>query len=67
MTKWSFLGMNWQILGLSGRGPPVWVFCGGFIPHATLHVVVGRGRAVTSAAWGLAAVSVALLVIKHVH
>jgi hypothetical protein len=29
--------------------------------------VVGRGRAVTGAAWGLAAVSIALLVIEHVH
>jgi AGZA family xanthine/uracil permease-like MFS transporter len=39
----------------------------GFILHAALHAVVGRGRAVTGAAWGLAAVSIALLVIEHVH
>lgn len=39
----------------------------GFILHAALHVVVGRGREVTAAAWGLAAVSIALLVIEHVH
>ena len=37
----------------------------GFILHAVLHVVAGRARAVTAAAWGLAAVSVALLVIEH--
>lgn len=39
----------------------------GFILHAALHLVVGRGRVVTGAAWGLAAVSVALLVIEHVY
>lgn len=39
----------------------------GFILHAALDAVVGRGRVVTGAAWGLAAVSVALLVIEHVH
>jgi AGZA family xanthine/uracil permease-like MFS transporter len=39
----------------------------GFILHAALHAVVGRARAVTTAAWGLAAVSIALLVIEHVH
>ena len=39
----------------------------GFTLHAALHLVVGRGRTVTAAAWGLAAVSVALLVIEHVH
>ena len=39
----------------------------GFILHAALHVVAGRAREVTSAAWGLAAVSVALLVIEHAH
>lgn len=39
----------------------------GFILHAALHVVTGRARAVSTAAWGLAAVSVALLVIEHVH
>ena len=37
----------------------------GFILHAALHVVAGRARQVTAAAWGLAAVSVALLVIEH--
>jgi hypothetical protein len=31
-----------------------------------LHAVAGRARDVTSAAWGLAAVSVILLVIEHV-
>jgi AGZA family xanthine/uracil permease-like MFS transporter len=39
----------------------------GFILHAGLHLVVGRGRDVTAAAWGLAAVSVVLLVIEHGH
>jgi AGZA family xanthine/uracil permease-like MFS transporter len=39
----------------------------GFILHAALHAVVGRARAVTTAAWGLAVVSIALLVIEHVH
>jgi AGZA family xanthine/uracil permease-like MFS transporter len=39
----------------------------GFILHAVLHLVTGRGREVTSPAWGLAAVSVVLLVIEHVH
>lgn len=39
----------------------------GFILHAALHVVAGRAREVTAAAWGLAVVSVALLVIEHVH
>jgi AGZA family xanthine/uracil permease-like MFS transporter len=37
----------------------------GFILHAALHVVAGRTREVTAAAWGLAAVSIALLVIEH--
>ena len=37
----------------------------GFILHAALHAVAGRAREVTAAAWGLAAVSVALLVIEH--
>jgi AGZA family xanthine/uracil permease-like MFS transporter len=37
----------------------------GFILHAALHVVVGRARQVSTAAWGLAAVSIALLVIEH--
>ena len=39
----------------------------GFILHAALHALVGRGREVSSPAWGLAGVSVALLVIEHVH
>lgn len=39
----------------------------GFILHAVLHAVAGRTRDVTAAAWGLAAVSVVLLVIEHVH
>jgi AGZA family xanthine/uracil permease-like MFS transporter len=37
----------------------------GFILHAALHVVAGRTREVTAAAWGLAAVSIALLIIEH--
>lgn len=37
----------------------------GFILHAALHVVAGRTREVTAAAWGLAAVSIAMLVIEH--
>ena len=37
----------------------------GFILHAALHAVAGRARDVTAPAWGLAAVSVALLVIEH--
>lgn len=37
----------------------------GFILHAALHAVAGRGRDVTGPAWGLAAVSVALLIIEH--
>ena len=39
----------------------------GFILHAALHLVAGKGREVTAAAWGLAAVAVALLVIEHAH
>lgn len=39
----------------------------GLILHAALHVVVGRGRDVTAAAWGLAMVAVALLVIENTH
>ena len=39
----------------------------GFILHAALHAVAGKAREVSAAAWGLAAVSVALLVIEHVH
>ena len=38
----------------------------GFILHAALHLVVGKAREVTAAAWGLAAVAIALLVIEHV-
>ena len=38
----------------------------GFILHAVLHAVAGKARGVTGAAWGLAAVSVVLLVIEHV-
>jgi AGZA family xanthine/uracil permease-like MFS transporter len=37
----------------------------GFILHAALHALVGRGREVTAAAWSLAVVSVALLVLEH--
>jgi AGZA family xanthine/uracil permease-like MFS transporter len=37
----------------------------GFILHAVLHAVAGKAREVTAAAWGLAAVSVVLLVIEH--
>ena len=39
----------------------------GFILHAVLHAVVGKAREVTGAAWGLAAVSVVLLVIEHAN
>jgi AGZA family xanthine/uracil permease-like MFS transporter len=39
----------------------------GFILHAVLHAVAGKAREVTSAAWGLAAVSVVLLVIEHAN
>jgi AGZA family xanthine/uracil permease-like MFS transporter len=39
----------------------------GFILHAVLHAAVGRVRDVTTAAWGLAAVSVVLLVLEHAH
>jgi AGZA family xanthine/uracil permease-like MFS transporter len=39
----------------------------GFILHAGLHAAVGRARRVTPAAWGLAAVSVVLLVIEHAY
>lgn len=39
----------------------------GFILHAVLHAIAGRARAVTPAAWALAAVSIGLLVIEHVH
>ena len=37
----------------------------GFILHAAMHAMAGRAREVTPAAWGLAALSVALLVIEH--
>ena len=37
----------------------------GFILHAVLHSVAGRVRDVTPPAWGLAVVSVVLLVIEH--
>ena len=37
----------------------------GFILHAALHVVAGRAREVSAPAWGLAAISGALLVIEH--
>ncbi len=39
----------------------------GFILHAVLHAVAGKAREVTGAAWGLAAVSVVLLVIEHAN
>jgi adenine/guanine/hypoxanthine permease len=39
----------------------------GFILHAILHTVAGRSRDVTAPAWGLAAISVVLLVIEHVN
>lgn len=39
----------------------------GFMLHATLHAVSGRAREVTPAAWGLAGVSVLLLVIEHAY
>jgi AGZA family xanthine/uracil permease-like MFS transporter len=37
----------------------------GFILHAALHTIAGKAREVSAAAWGLAAVSVALLIIEH--
>ena len=39
----------------------------GFLLHAVLHAVAGKTREVTGAAWGLAAVSVVLLVIEHAN
>ncbi len=39
----------------------------GLVLHAVLHAVTGRGRELTGAAWGLAAVSVALLVLEHAN
>ena len=37
----------------------------GFVLHALLHLVVGRGREVTLGAWGLAVLSAALLALEH--
>jgi len=37
----------------------------GFILHAALHVLAGKARELGAEAWGLAAVSVFLLVIEH--
>ena len=37
----------------------------GFVLHALLHQLVGRGREVTAGAWGLAAASAALLLLEH--
>ena len=37
----------------------------GFVLHALLHQLVGRGREVTLGAWALAAVSAALLGLEH--
>lgn len=37
----------------------------GFILHAALHLLVGRGHEVSRTAWALAAVSVALLILEH--
>lgn len=37
----------------------------GFILYAALHALVGGGREVTPAAWGLAAVAFGLLVLEH--
>jgi AGZA family xanthine/uracil permease-like MFS transporter len=39
----------------------------GLVLHAVLHTLTGRARELTGAAWGLAVVSVALLVLEHVH
>ena len=39
----------------------------GLVLHAALHLLVGRGRELTAAAWGLAAISLALLVLEHAH
>jgi AGZA family xanthine/uracil permease-like MFS transporter len=39
----------------------------GLVLHAALHALTGRTREVTGAAWGLAAVSIALLVLEHAH
>ena len=37
----------------------------GFILHAALHALAGKAREVKPTAWGLAAVSIALLVLEH--
>jgi AGZA family xanthine/uracil permease-like MFS transporter len=37
----------------------------GFVLHALLHQLVGRGREVTAGAWGLAVTSAALLLLEH--
>jgi AGZA family xanthine/uracil permease-like MFS transporter len=37
----------------------------GFVLHALLHQLVGRGREVPLGAWALAAVSAALLALEH--
>ncbi|MEZ5283603.1 MAG: NCS2 family permease [Vicinamibacterales bacterium] len=37
----------------------------GFVLHALLHQLVGRGREVTLGAWGLAVVSALLLALEH--
>lgn len=37
----------------------------GFILHAALHALVGKARDAGAASWGLAAVSVVLLVLEH--
>ena len=37
----------------------------GFILHAALHALAGKAREVNPTAWGLAAVSIALLVLEH--
>jgi AGZA family xanthine/uracil permease-like MFS transporter len=37
----------------------------GFVLHALLHQLVGRGREVSLGAWGLAVVSAALLALEH--
>jgi adenine/guanine/hypoxanthine permease len=39
----------------------------GFVLHALLHQLVGRGREVAPSAWILATVSAALLVLEHVR
>ncbi len=39
----------------------------GLVLHAAVHLLTGRARALTTAAWGLAAISLALLVLEHAH